>query len=105
MRWGWQVVVVCGRDDCPTADAFCQDDWGHDFSGQTSLAGTAALISSADLLVSSDSGLLHIGVALGIPTVSLFGPGIAQKWAPRGKKHSVLDLQLPLSLHAFLNYA
>ena len=94
---GWQVVVVGGRDDCTAAAAICRDGWGHDFSGQTSLAGTAALIAGADLLVSSDSGLLHVGVALGIPTVSLFGPGIAQKWAPRGDGHSVLNLQLPCS--------
>jgi len=94
---GWQVVVVGGRDDCATAAAICRDGWGHDFSGQTSLAGTAALIAGADLLVSGDSGLLHIGVALGIPTVSFFGPGIAQKWAPRGEGHSVLNLQLPCS--------
>ena len=94
---GWQVVVVGSRDDCATAAAICRDGGGHDFSGQTSLAGTAALISGADLLVSGDSGLLHIGVALEIPTVSLFGPGIAQKWAPRGEGHIVLDLQLPCS--------
>jgi ADP-heptose:LPS heptosyltransferase len=94
---GWQVVVVGGRADCTTAAAICQDGWGRDFSGKTSLAGTAALIAGADLLVSGDSGLLHIGVALGVPTVSLFGPGIAQKWAPRGERHSVLNLELPCS--------
>jgi ADP-heptose:LPS heptosyltransferase len=55
------------------------------------------LIAGADLLVSGDSGLLHIGVALGVPTVSLFGPGIAEKWAPRGEQHCVLNLQLPCS--------
>ena len=94
---GWQVVVVGGRADCATAAAICRADRGDNFSGKTSLAGTAALIAGADLLVSGDSGLLHIGVALGIPTVSLFGPGIAQKWAPRGKQHNVLNLQLSCS--------
>jgi ADP-heptose:LPS heptosyltransferase len=94
---GWQVVVVGGRDDCATAKAICRDGSGHDFAGKTSLAETSALIAGADLLVSGDSGLLHIGVALGIPTVSLFGPGISEKWAPRGEQHSVLNLQLPCS--------
>lgn len=94
---GWQVLVVGGREDCATAATICQDGCGHDFSGKTSLAETAALIAGADLLVSGDSGLLHIGVALGVPTVSLFGPGIAQKWAPRGARHSVLNLQLSCS--------
>lgn len=94
---GWQVVVVGGREDCAIAAVICGDGWGSDFSGKTSLAGTAALIAGADLLVSGDSGLLHIGAALGIPTVSLFGPGIAQKWGPRGEEHRVLNLQLPCS--------
>lgn len=94
---GWQVVVVGGQEDCAMAKVICDEGCGHDFSGKTSLAETAALIAGADLLVSGDSGLLHIGVALGIPTVSFFGPGIAQKWAPRGEKHSVLNLQLPCS--------
>lgn len=91
--------VVGGRNDCATAEMICRDGWGHNFSGKTSLAETSALIAGADLLVSGDSGLLHIGVALGIPTVSFFVPGIAQKWAPRGEQHSVLNLQtflLPL---------
>lgn len=94
---GWQVIVVGGRDDCATAEMICRDGWGHNFSGKTSLAETSALIAGADLLVSGDSGLLHIGVALGTPTVSFFGPGIAQKWAPRGEQHSVLNLQLSCS--------
>lgn len=94
---GWQVVVVGGHEDCATAAVICLDGCAHDFSGKTSLAETAAVIAGADLLVSSDSGILHIGVALGISTVSFFGPGIAQKWAPRGERHSVLNLQLSCS--------
>ena len=94
---GWQVVVVGGREDCATAAAICRDGWGNDFSGKTSLAATAALIAGADLLVSGDSGLLHIGVALGVPTISLFGPGNAKKWSPCGERHIVLNLQLPCS--------
>lgn len=94
---GWQVVVVGGREDCAAARAICRDGRWHDFSGKTSLAGTSALLAGADLLVSGDSGILHIGVALGTPTVSLFGAGIASKWAPRGDQHSVLNLQLSCS--------
>ncbi|MRR37660.1 glycosyltransferase family 9 protein, partial [bacterium] len=34
---------------------------------------------------------------LGIPTVSLFGPGRAKKWAPRGDNHIVVNKHLPCS--------
>lgn len=96
-KMGWQVVVVGSRDDCAAAAAICLGGVGHDFSGKTTLAETAALIADADLLVSGDSGVLHLGVALGISTVSLFGSGIAEKWAPRGDRHRVLQLHLPCS--------
>ncbi len=49
------------------------------------------------MLVSGDSGVLHIAVGLNKPTVSLFGPGIAAKWAPRGEKHIVLNHHLDCS--------
>jgi heptosyltransferase II len=41
---------------------------------QVSLGLTKACVQRADMLVSTDSGPRHIGVALGKPVVSLFGP-------------------------------
>ncbi len=55
------------------------------------------VIDKSAVLVSGDSGILHVGVGLGRPTVSLFGPGIAKKWAPRGDKHIVINKNLPCS--------
>ena len=37
------------------------------------------------------------GFGLGVPTVSLFGPGIAKKWAPEGDRHVVLNRHLACS--------
>ena len=42
------------------------------FSG--SLTDVAALLSLADLFVGSDSGILHLASAVGIPALGLFGP-------------------------------
>ncbi|RLB15800.1 MAG: glycosyltransferase family 9 protein [Deltaproteobacteria bacterium] len=61
------------------------------------LGETTALFNHARLLISTDSGILHLGVLCDIPTVSLFGPGIAQKWGPRGDKHIVLNKGLECS--------
>lgn len=91
---GWQVLVVGGREDCASAQAICRNGLGVDLAGKTSIAESAAILEGAALLVSGDSGILHIGAGLGLPTVSLFGPGIARKWAPRGERHTVLNLQL-----------
>jgi 2-polyprenyl-3-methyl-5-hydroxy-6-metoxy-1,4-benzoquinol methylase len=43
------------------------------FVGVLSLPDTAALISQCKALVSNDSGLMHLGVALGVPTYGIFG--------------------------------
>jgi ADP-heptose:LPS heptosyltransferase len=43
------------------------------YVGALSLADTAALLSQCAALVSNDSGLMHLGVALGIPTLGIFG--------------------------------
>lgn len=94
---GYGVVVVGGREDAAVGAAIIQAAGGLNLAGRTSLAETAAIIEGAALLISGDSGVLHLGVGLGTPTVSLFGPGIAKKWAPRGPQHVVLNLQLSCS--------
>lgn len=111
-RWGWErfsevvlrlnsreipVVVVGGKEDFSDGEKIIADKRGLNLAGKTLLAETAAVIARSALLVSSDSGILHIGVGLGKPTVSLFGPGIAKKWAPRGERHVVINKNLPCS--------
>jgi ADP-heptose:LPS heptosyltransferase len=70
---------------------------GLNLAGRTSLAESAAIIDRSALLLSGDSGVLHIAVGLGKPTVSLFGPGRSEKWAPRGDRHIVINRHLPCS--------
>jgi lipopolysaccharide heptosyltransferase II len=95
---GYAVVVVVGGEDREAGAVIAGAvPSSLNLSGQTSLEVTAAVIAGAALLVSGDSGVLHIGVGLGVPTVSLFGPGIARKWAPRGPGHGVLNHGLACS--------
>ena len=93
---GYEVVVVGGAVDQADAQTIAGES-GLNLAGQTSLAETAAILARSALLVSGDSGLLHIAVGLGVPTVSLFGPGRALKWAPQGSRHTVINKNLPCS--------
>jgi hypothetical protein len=43
------------------------------FVGVLDLPDTAALLSQCDALVANDSGLMHLGVAVGVPTLGVFG--------------------------------
>ncbi len=47
---------------------------GTDYVGRTSVREAATLLHRADVLVSNDSGLMHLGLAAGTPVVALFGP-------------------------------
>lgn len=85
------TVVVGGAEDAVEGEEIVKGVHGVNLAGKTSLAETAAIIECSSVLLSGDSGILHIGVGLGIPTVSLFGPGIAAKWAPRGDTHIVIN--------------
>lgn len=48
-------------------------DHARNFVGELGLADTAALIRQCAALVSNDSGLMHLGVALGVPSFGVFG--------------------------------
>ncbi len=63
-------------------------------AGRTTLEGVCALLSRVKLLVSCDSGPLHLGAMMGIPTVSFFGAESARVYGPRGAAHANLDHEL-----------
>jgi ADP-heptose:LPS heptosyltransferase len=95
--FGIKVVIVGGKDDREQGEVIVGGGLGLNLSGLTSLSETAAVIQKSCLLVSGDSGVLHIAVGLGMPTVSLFGPGRAKKWAPQGEAHIVINKGLTCS--------
>jgi lipopolysaccharide heptosyltransferase II len=65
-----------------------------DLSGELSLGMLGALLKKAALLVSNDSGPVHIAAAVGTPVVSIFGryePGLGPKrWQPLGKNSRIV---------------
>lgn len=56
-----------------------------DLAGRASLAANIAVMESADVVVSNDSGPMHVAAALGVPTFGLFGPETPVMYAPLGK--------------------
>ena len=68
-----------------------------DLTGKTALKDAAQVLAHSRLLVTADSGMLHIAYGVGTPTVSLFGSGIEKKWAPPGRKNAVLNARLDCS--------
>ena len=60
-------VFVLGKEEEPLPV-------GVNLIGETNLREAAALLSQCQLFLGSDSGLVHLALAVGTPTVGLFGP-------------------------------
>lgn len=69
----------------------------HNWCGKTSLDEAIALIGMSKILVSNDSGLMHIGAALKVPQVAIFGSSDPNHTPPLSNMAKVLWLNLPCS--------
>ena len=74
-----------------------------DLSGKTNLRELALFINNCNVLFTTDSGPMHIAVAVGTPVVSIFGPTVPEfGFAPYDEKSVVISKSLscrPCSLH------
>ena len=72
-----------GEESLVPADRPADFNW----IGKTSLPLLAAVMERTHLLLCNDGGLLHLAAALGVPTVSIWGPTSPGKWGPKGPVH------------------
>jgi heptosyltransferase-2/heptosyltransferase-3 len=63
-------------------------------TGKTSLQELAALLARCDLVISNDSGPVHVAAAVGTPTITIFGPSDDVKYRPLGDKHKIVKAQI-----------
>jgi len=66
-------------------------------AGETTLPELAYLYQKALLLVTTDSGPMHLAAAVGTPVVALFGPTDPQRTGPYGDGHVIIRIDLPCS--------
>ncbi|HOO55362.1 MAG TPA: glycosyltransferase family 9 protein [bacterium] len=77
-------AAVCGE----LAGAFPAK--ARSIAGELDILELGGLLKQSRLLISNDSGPMHLGVAVGTPTLGVFGPTNANRYGPRGKKHRIV---------------
>lgn len=69
----------------------------HNLCGKTKLSDAIALLSCAALVISNDSGLMHLAAALDKPLLALFGSSSPQFTPPLSAKADVLKIDIACS--------
>jgi heptosyltransferase II len=85
--FGARIVITGAKKDLGLAEyiASLMRKRPYISCGRTSLKELAAIFERADLVISNDSGPMHIAVSMGAKTIALFGPTSPQITGPIGK--------------------
>ncbi len=67
------------------------------FAGKTTLTELAALYEKAALVISTDTGPMHLAAAMGTPVVALFGPTASWRTGPYGSGNKVIRIDMACS--------
>ncbi|MGI4787789.1 MAG: glycosyltransferase family 9 protein [Janthinobacterium lividum] len=91
------IVFVGDRTDAESVAKITPQLTGGfvDLSGKTTLRELASVLSACDLLVSGDSGPMHLAVAVGTPVVAIFGATHPARHGPYGVRNTVLHDPVP----------
>jgi ADP-heptose:LPS heptosyltransferase len=74
---GFEVVWSAGQSEMEIVAACDPEQRRTSYAGRLDLAQMWQLLANAALLVSPDTGIAHLARLVGVPTVTLFGPGSA----------------------------
>ena len=100
-RHGLPVLIVWGSGrERGWAEHIVAASGGHAVAAPpTNLTELAALVREARLFISGDTGPLHMAVAVGTPTIGLYGPTRAEECGPYGKPHVAIQVQYQSGSH------
>lgn len=95
-KWGIQVVLTGSPSDRDANDQLIARTssvargFVRNGAGVT-LKETCAILARASLVVSVDTGLMHMAAALGVPLVALHGPSSSARWGPVSEEAVVIE--------------
>ena len=103
LQQGWQVWIFGSAKDREVAELIVAQvpekfrNRVKILAGQTSLAEAVDLMAQANVVISNDSGLMHIAAALGRPLVAVYGSTSPDFTPPLAQQMEVVRLGLECS--------
>jgi lipopolysaccharide heptosyltransferase II len=96
---GAKILLVGSRGERPVLDrvAAHMRRPAVNLVGRTDLPTLVGLLERVHLLVSNDTGAMHVAVAVGTPVLAIFGPTDTVATGPLGKCVRVVRLPVPCS--------
>lgn len=98
-EWSARVVVVGSTAESPLAGEIeaATRNPPVNLAGKTTVRELMALLSLSSFLVTNDSGPMHIGAALGVPLVAIFGPTDWRRTSPWSPLAKVVRVEIDCS--------
>lgn len=86
-----RIVLVGAPDDRDNVDEVLGyldgDEHIVDLVGRTDVSHILGVLKCCRILVSCDGGIVLMAAAMGCATVSIWGPGVMERYKPPGKQH------------------
>jgi heptosyltransferase I len=94
-----RVVVLGGAGDVELGRRICEEAGPRalNLAGRLTLPTMVAWVRRCALMITNDTGPMHVAAALKVPVVALFGPTAPAHTGPYGQLDSVLRLDLACS--------
>ncbi len=94
-----RIIFTGDKNDRSMIEKITSEMRGKVFNsaGMLSLRELAHLLSLADLMITTDTGPMHIASAMDTPVVAIFGPTAPWRTGPYGEGHTVIRSDLACS--------
>jgi lipopolysaccharide heptosyltransferase II len=94
-----RFAILGGAEDKPLGEIIARAESARGFNlcGQISLPEMIEWVRLCEMMITNDTGPMHVAAALGKPLVALFGPTAPQRTGPYRQLNNVLRIDLPCS--------
>jgi len=92
-----KVLFTGSKDDQPIIQEICsgmRSKGAVNLAGRIGLKELASLYTRCDVLITTDTGPMHIAAAMDCPVIALFGPTAPWRTGPYGNGHKVIQEDL-----------